>query len=135
MLGFLGLMQTYILKFDSTASPEAAMTIAAVWEEVVNSIIEEMLAYANPYMDALHIDLREEMALELARLISFISEKVVIDRMAGRAIKHIDPKIEREQCFNVEGKNKISATARECAERIWLRKYLSTGQKLANVMF
>lgn len=113
----------HILKHDPAASPEKAERIAEVWDEVVGSIIGEMLAYAEPHMNDFHIDLREEMALELAKLISFLSPKVVADRMNGRVVKDINPQVELEQCFSSKGREKISVTAQNCADRIWLRKY------------
>ena len=112
-----------IKKFDSTASPESSERIALVWERVVDSIIKEMLAYADPHIKDLHINLREEMALELAKLIFFISERVVADRLKGRTINEIDPQIEYEQCFSESGKEKISSTAKNCAEAVWLKIY------------
>lgn len=116
-------MLNHILKIDPSASPQKAEQLAKVWDEVVSSIIEEMLANANPKMDDLHIDLREEMTLELAKLIFFISEKVVADRMSGRTINDINPQVEHEQCFSLEGKERISNTAKNCTDRIWLRRY------------
>ena len=113
----------YILKIDPAASPAKAEQLAKVWDEVVSSIVEEMLARAKPHMDNLHIDLREEMGLELAKLIVFISEKVVADRMSGRVVNDIDPQVEREQCFNLKGKERISNTAQNCANEVWLRRY------------
>lgn len=117
------MMLEHILKVDPAASRENAERIAEVWEEVVRSIIEEMLAYSKPYINDLHINLREEMALDLGKLIICLSTKVATDRMNGRVVKDIDPQIEREQCFSPNGRNKISATARYCAESVWLRKY------------
>ncbi len=116
-------MLNHIYKIDPFASPEKAQQLAEIWDEVVSSIIKEMLDIANPQMDDLHINLREEMALELAKLIFFISEKVASDRISGRAINEIDHYVEREQCFSLEGKEKISNTAQNCASQIWLRKY------------
>ena len=112
-----------IIKFDSTASPESSKEVAQVWESVVDSIIKEMFAYAEPHIGELHINLREEMALELAKLISFISERVIADRLNGRTIKEIDPKIEHEQCFSENGREKISSTAKNCAEAVRLKIY------------
>jgi hypothetical protein len=62
-----------IQKIDSTAPADLSEEISAVWDEVVSSIVKEMLEYAEPHIGDLHINLREEMALELAKLISFIS--------------------------------------------------------------
>jgi hypothetical protein len=64
------------------------------------------------------------MALELAKLIYFLSEQIVADRMNGRAIREIDPQVEYEQCFSENGMEKISSTARNCAETVWLRIYM-----------
>ena len=127
-------MLNRILKVDPTALPEEAEKVAEVWEEVVDSIIEEMLAYAKLHMNDLHIDLREEMVLELAKLIHFLSARVANDRMNGRIIKDIDPQVEREQCFSLKGREKISITARNCAEEIWLRKYYERWMPKTEVM-
>ena len=59
-----------IQKIDSTAPAELSKEISAVWDEVVSSIVNEMLEYAEPHIGDLHINLREEMALELAKLIA-----------------------------------------------------------------
>ncbi|WP_084312980.1 DUF4238 domain-containing protein [Desulfobulbus elongatus] len=116
-------MVNSILRIDPTASPKKAEQLAKVWNGVVNLIIEEMFARAKPQMNDLHVDLREEIALELAKLIFFISEKVVADRMNGRLIDDIDPQDEHQQCFNKEGKEYISNTAQIYADRVWLRIY------------
>jgi hypothetical protein len=112
-----------IHRIDSTAPAELSEEISLIWDEVVSSIAKEMLEYAEPHMGDLHISLREEMALELAKLMSFISSKVVSDRMGGRLIAEIDPEVEREQCFNEDGRNKISTTAKNFAEHVWIKKY------------
>lgn len=116
-------MLNHIYKIDPFASPKKAQQLAEIWDEVVGSIIKEMLDIANPKMDELHINLREEIAHELAKLMLFISEKVVSDRIDGRSVNEIDYHIEREQCFSLEGKERISNTAENCAKQIWLRKY------------
>jgi len=76
----------HILEADPTASPDEAEKLSEVWDEVARSIVGEMLAYARPHMNDLHIDLREEMALELAKLHLWLSRTVAIDRMGGRAL-------------------------------------------------
>jgi len=116
-------MLNHIYKIDPSASPNEAQQLAEIWDEVVSSIIKEMLAVASPQMDDLHINLREEMALELAKLIFFFSEKVVSDRINGRTVNEIDYQVEREQCFSLEGKERISNTAQNCANQVWLRRY------------
>lgn len=112
---------TFLLKHEPAAPQEAVNAIALVWESVVDSVIESMLAYAAPKMKDPHIDLREEMTLELARLRAFLCQQVVIERKAGRLIKDIDPTAEEEHCFNQTGKARITATAQVCPEQIWLR--------------
>lgn len=112
---------TLLLIQEPAASREAVDSIAHIWEDVVDSVLESMLVYAAHKMPDPHIDLREEVILELAKLRTFLCERVVVDRMAGRTIKDIDPGTERDQCFDRAGKAKIAATARNCAEHVWLR--------------
>lgn len=112
-----------ILKIEPMAPKELAEELSFIWDEVLSSVIKEMLNHAKPNIGELHVNLREEMALEMARLMSFISERIVSDRMSGRLISEINPTIEREQCFSEAGRNKISNTAVNCAEHIWIKKY------------
>ena len=94
-----------------------------IWDEVVDFIIRKMLDCCDPLVGDLHINLREEMTLELATLISFIAEKVVADRLAGQQLEQLDEGSEREACFNEKGMAKISNTAMNFAEHVWLKKY------------
>lgn len=112
-----------IQKIDPSAQLQLAVEVSAIWEEVLDSIVKEMLEYSKPHIGDLHINLREEMALELSKLIYFIAEKVVSSRMDGRLISEINPTAEREQCFSEAGRNKISTTAKNFAEHVWIKKY------------
>ncbi|MDP3609141.1 MAG: DUF4238 domain-containing protein [Methylophilus sp.] len=94
-----------------------------IWDEVVDFIIQKMLDYCDPHVGDLHINLREEMTLELAKLEFFIAEKVVADRLAGRQIELLDEGLEREACFNEKGMAKLNNTAQFAAEHVWLKKY------------
>ncbi|MBY8309894.1 hypothetical protein KW529_22065 [Vibrio fluvialis] len=116
-------MINYILKIDPSASLTEAEQLAKIWERVVGSIVEEMLTISTPVMEELHIDLREEMALEMAKLIHYLSEVVVAERMGNRTINDIDLQSEYEECFSLKGKERISNTAKNCADGIWLPKY------------
>ncbi len=116
-------MFSTIIKIDPSASPQAAEKLIEIWEEVVSSIIEEMVNYANNETEDLHINLREEMIFELSKLILYLSEAVVHNRLNNRTISEIDPKTERIECFNKKGKSKISTTAKNFAEGFWIKKY------------
>lgn len=96
---------------------------SVIWDEVVDSIIRKMLEYCNPHINAIHINLREEMTLELAKLSLTIAEKVVNARLGGRRIEQLDENFEREACFNEEGMAKICNTATIFAEHVWLKIY------------
>lgn len=97
--------------------------LSTIWDEVVCAIIENMLDYSDQHISDIHINLREEMILELARLQFYIADKVVNDRLSGRLLEQIDENIERESCFNEEGIARISNTAITLAEHIWVKKY------------
>lgn len=82
-----------------------------------------MLEYSSKQIPGLHINLREEMALELAKISLFVSEKVVFGRLQGRLLADIDEAAERALCFNKEGLEKIGQTALNLSNGVWLRKY------------
>ena len=119
----MSMMTAAILKHDPSANPEEIAKLATIWDEVVHSIIKKMLKYSASHIGDIHINLREEMSLELAKLISFIAEKVVADRLNSRSIKEINAELERQKCFGKDGQEKIQNTAKNCAEQIWIRKY------------
>jgi hypothetical protein len=112
-----------IQKLDPQATDELAEEFSVVWYGVVSQIVNEMLAYAEPHMGSLHINIREEMILELAKLTSFISDLVISERMNSRSVVEIDLIEERKACFSEEGKAAIFSTAKILAENIWIKIY------------
>ena len=71
--------------------------LTAVWDEVVHQIIEEMLTLSETNDVELHINVREDMVMELARLQFWLAEQVVEKRVKGRELSTIDPKQEWEE--------------------------------------
>ena len=70
----------------------------------------------------LHINVREDMVMELARLQFWLAERVVEKRVTGRELSSIDPEQEREECLGPEGADTIHGTARMVHERIWSKR-------------
>lgn len=107
-------------------SPESAIEVidrlAAIWDEVVHRIIGEMMDLASAERVPLHINLREEMVLELAQLQIWLGERVVEKRMTGRDLALVDVEREREGCLGPQGAGIITSTARMAYERIWLKR-------------
>ena len=95
----------------------------AIWDEVINQIIERMIECSKQHIDYLHINLREEMILELAKLQLYIGEKVVHERLAGRSLDQINEDQERNMCLNEKGIERIENTARILSEHIWIKRY------------
>ena len=112
-----------IMRLDSSANEQKAQDLAEVWQGVVEAIIKEMLLVSQSEVEEIHIDLREEMALEIARLTAFLSEKVVGERLAERKVEQIKQQEEITECFSDNGKERISNTAKVCADNIWIKKY------------
>lgn len=94
-----------------------------MWQDVINAIVKEIVEYSRPEMKDLHINIREEMAFELARIFSFLEERIVDDRIQGRAISSIDPQVERDECFSCNGIERINNTAKNFAEGFYLQLY------------
>ena len=93
--------------------------LKAIWSEVVDRIMDEMMALHRASQVVLHINLREEMALELAQLELWVAERVVERRTTGRDLSSINPDEERSACFGPEGTELIRGTARLVYDRIW----------------
>ena len=101
------------------AEHQSIDALAAIWDEVVDRIMHEMMGLHRANNAALHINIREDMALELAQLQLWVAERVVEKRTSGRDLSSIDPGEEREACLGPEGEGTISATARIVYKRIW----------------
>ena len=113
---------SYIQEYDPSASIEATAELIDIWDKMVDSIIIQMLDYSSEHFENIHINLIEEMSFELSKLIAFISQKVVEDRVSGRTVAEIDLKAEYELCFGKKGKEKIRNTAVNCANQVWIKK-------------
>ena len=96
--------------------------LTEVWDEVVHQIIEEMLTLSEANDAELHINVREDMVMELALLQHSLAEQVVEKRVKGREFSSIDPKQEREECLGSQGAETIRGTARIVHEQIWSRR-------------
>ena len=93
--------------------------LTGIWDEVIDRIIDEMMALHKTNHTELHINIREEMTLRLAQLQSWVAEWVVEKRTTGRDLPSIDPSEEREECLGQESEGTISATAHIIYERFW----------------
>lgn len=112
-----------IRKHSPLASEAVVVSLGIIWDEVVHRIIEEMMDLVEEDDAAqLHIDIREDMILELAQLQIWLGERVIEKRIDKRPIANIDPDVERESCLGFEGADTISGTARMAYEHIWKRK-------------
>jgi hypothetical protein len=98
---------------------QVVLPLAHIWDEVVHRIILELMKLVTSTDAELHIDLRGEMTLELARLQIWLGERVVERRINNRPLNSINPDLEREACLGPKGEDTISGTARMAYEHIW----------------
>ena len=96
--------------------------LTPVWDEVVDRIISEMMKLSEANDVELHINVREDMVMELARLQFWLAECVVEKRVTGRELSSINPEQEREECLGSEAAETIRGTARMVHERIWSKR-------------
>lgn len=115
----LGVVQKLYPDDDQHPTIEA---LAPIWDEVVQRIIVEMTALDLADEVALHINIREEMVMELVRLQFWLAERVVEKRIGGRTLSEIDAEREREECLGPEGSSTISATAQMAYEHVWSKR-------------
>lgn len=111
-----------IVKRFPNAAEVQINALGTIWDEVVHNIINEMLALSLADAASLHINIREDMALELAQLLLWLSERVIEKRTDSRELSDIDPIAEREACLGPEGARTITGTAHLVYENIWKRK-------------
>ena len=117
------LCQSAIRKYFPDADEATISSLGTIWDEVVHLIIQEMMALALASdKTTLHIDILEDMVLELAQLQLWLGERVVEKRTIGRPIDTINPVDEREACLGPDGGGIINGTARLTYDHIWKRK-------------
>jgi len=97
--------------------------VSVIWDNIIHQIIVKMLELSKPHIDELHINLREEITLELARLQLYLGEQVVKDRLAGRSLNQISVDEERDVIMSTDITKKIENTATIFSENIWIKKY------------
>lgn len=102
---------------------EKLISLSNVWNDVLHRIINRMYEISQPEMVNLHINLKEDMALELVKLQLHIGEKIVDEHLKGKNPKEILPEKEQKICFGEKGLEKIENTAKILSEHIWLRLY------------
>ena len=113
---------TVVRKLFPEVEHHSIDALTAVWDEVVDRIISEMMTLSKANNVELHINVREDMVMELARLQFWLAERVVEKRVTGRELSSIDPEQEREECLGPEGADTIRGTARMVHERIWSKR-------------
>lgn len=119
----MGMTTSFVLNKCPGSHPSDVEKVSAIWDDVVSEITQRMLEYSAKKTPALHVNLREEMALELAKLTLFVSERVVDDRLRGRSLTEINETTERDECFSEDGIRKIEQTAENIANSIWIKLY------------
>ncbi|MEO9515447.1 MAG: hypothetical protein ABJH45_01875 [Paracoccaceae bacterium] len=83
--------------------------LATIWDEVVHRVTLELMNLVTDEDAEIHINLREEMILELARLQIWLGERVVEQRIDNRPLSTIVPEVEREACLGPKGTEKLLA--------------------------
>lgn len=112
--------RAHVVKLYPELGNDVIDPLAAIWDEVVHRIVGKMTEMESDN-GSLHINVREEMILELAKLQLYIGEAVVRRRISDRDPTTIDPAIERAECFNAAGQRMIEGTARILHDRVWSR--------------
>lgn len=111
-----------LMKRFPDLAPDVERSLTLIWDEVVARTIMAVLEPNLPDGAQLHINLKGEMALETAKLLLFLSERVVDDRLGDRTPTAIDLAIERKACLGEAGRAKITQTARNFLEAVWKPK-------------
>jgi hypothetical protein len=115
------LSRSAVSKALAGASGELIDALALIYDEVVHRIIVQMFELGRPDETPLDIDLREEMALEIARLTFWLGERVVEKRLPDREPGDIDLVAEREAVLGSAGVETIANTACMAFDPIWGR--------------
>lgn len=113
------LTRTSVQRLLPTLASEVIDPLATIYDEVVHRIVGELMELNGNDAEPLHIDLREEMALEIGRLTLWLGDGVVKRRLTDRDPGVLNVEQERTECLGPDGAKVISNTARLAHEHIW----------------
>lgn len=108
-------------KLRPQANPRSIRPLALIWDEVLHRIIDRTMVRGAADAPPLHINIREDMVLELAKLQLWLADRVVEKRLGERAIEDIDPDAERLHCLGPAGESAIVDTSNMIYEHIWAK--------------
>src|SRR5207245_1254922 len=109
---------------DPAADSEHGRALAGLWAQQLSQVIDRLFEMAQKSgRVAWHINARTEAIFEMARLLNWLSERIVDHRLKGRTVADIDIAEEQVALNSPEGVERIQNTARIVAERIWNRVY------------
>ena len=115
------LSKTATLVRFPTENSDHLDSLSQIWDEVVHEILSDVVALSSKDESPLHIDLREEMIFELAKLQLWLSDAVVEKRTKHRNLAEINVDRERDECLGTKGKEEIFETAAIVYTNIWNR--------------
>lgn len=113
--------QAMIEKLRPDADRRLIRPLALIWDEVLHLIIDRTMALAAEDDGPLHINIREDMILELAKLKLWMADRVVEKRLGDRALEDIDPAEERRHCLGPPGESAILETATMLHDHVWAK--------------
>jgi hypothetical protein len=118
------LTRAAVRKLFPASALEVIDPLATIWDEVVHRIVGAIMDLdSNDDPERLlHINLREEMALELGKLTLWLAEEVAKKRLAGRDPSVVDVEQERIECLGPKGAAIIGGTAHLAFEHVWQKR-------------
>jgi hypothetical protein len=124
-----------ILRRSPYAKHSLCSDLAELWSEQLEAVLTAM-------SEATHVtgrviwpeEARAELALEMAKLLLFVSERVVDDRLRDRELSSIDPSEERAYFESAHGKERARSTGVMFAEHVWNRVYDEFARKYPLVL-
>jgi hypothetical protein len=93
--------------------------LARIWDEHVRRIFGELMALVRADNTELHINVREDMVAEFAKIQFYLAEAVIQKRTEGRDLASIDPDEERLACLGPAGAAEIIESAQHYHEHVW----------------
>lgn len=101
-----------------------ATALASLWTRQSDLVIQRLLELTRLSGRVVwHSDARAEAIGDMARLLMFITEKVVEHRTNGRSVDSISVAEEEAALESPEAKERIENTARNLAEGVWFKVY------------
>lgn len=103
------------------ADPARIGVLAEIWDIELDRIIKRMLDISTESVAAIPLTAKHEVVFEMAKLVNFVADKIVEEKLSESRLEEIDLDLERDWLESQACTERIEDTAKVIAEHVWVK--------------